>query len=83
MQHKYILHWKHTSQHSEKLDFDNTFINEYTPSWYLEPTSNLNEKKWLAKLRIGTVDSRLADTPLLRTPRYCGQEPPPSPRRNV
>ena len=45
MQHKYILHWKHTSQHSKKPDFDNTFKNEYTPPCYLKLTSNLNEKK--------------------------------------
>jgi len=29
MQHKYILHWRHTVQHSKKLEFYNTFENEF------------------------------------------------------
>jgi len=45
MQHKYILYWQHTIQHSKKLEFYNTFKNEYTPSCYLELTSKLNERK--------------------------------------
>ena len=53
MQHKYILHWQHTIQHSKKLEFYNTFKNEYTPSCYLELTSKLNERKELVKFRIG------------------------------
>ena len=36
MQHKCILHWQHSIQHSEKLKFYNTFKNEHTPSCYLE-----------------------------------------------
>jgi len=52
MQHKHILHWKHTIQHSKKLEFYNTFKNEYTPS-YLELTNKLNERKELVKLRMG------------------------------
>ena len=32
MQHKYILQWQHTIQHSKKLEFYNTFKNEYTRS---------------------------------------------------
>ena len=53
MQHKYILHWQHSIQHSKKLEFYNTFKNEYTPSCYLELTSKLNERKELVKFRIG------------------------------
>ena len=52
MQHKHILHWQHTIQHSKKLQFYNTFKNEYTPS-YLELTNKLNERKELVKFRIG------------------------------
>ena len=52
MQHKYILHWQHTIHHSKKLQFYNTFKNEYTPSCYLELTSKLNERKELVKFRI-------------------------------
>ena len=53
MRHKYILHWQHFIQHSKKLEFYNTFKNEYTPSCYLELTSKLNERKELVKFRIG------------------------------
>ena len=49
----YILHWQHSIQHSKKLEFCNTFKNEYTPSCYLELTNKLNEKKELVKFRIG------------------------------
>ena len=52
-QHKYILHWQNTIQHSKKLEFYNTFKNEYTPSCYLELTSKLSERKELVKFRIG------------------------------
>jgi len=53
MQHKYILHWRHTTQHSEKLEFYNAFKNEYTPYCYVELTSKLNERRALVKFRIG------------------------------
>ena len=53
MQHKYILYWQHSIQHSKKLEFYNTFKNEYTPSCYLELTSKLNERNELVKFRIG------------------------------
>ena len=53
MQHKCILHWQHNIQHSKKLEFYNTFKNEYTSSCYLELTSKLNERKELVKFRIG------------------------------
>ena len=64
MQHKYILHWQHTIQHPKKLEFYNTFKNEYTPSCYLELTSKLNERKELVKFRIG--DHKL----MIETGRY-------------
>ena len=53
MQHKYIVHWQHSIQHSKKLEFYNNFKNEYTPFCYLELTSKLNERKELVKFRIG------------------------------
>ena len=31
---KYILHWRHTTQHSKKLEFYSALKNEYTPSYY-------------------------------------------------
>ena len=53
MQHKYILHWQHSIQHSKKLEFYNTFKNEYTPSCYQELASKLNKRKELVKFKIG------------------------------
>ena len=44
MQHKYILQWQHTIQHSKKLEFYNTLKDEYTPSCYLERTRKVNER---------------------------------------
>ena len=52
MQHKYILLWRNTIQHSKKLEFYQTFKNGYTRS-YQELTSKLSERKELVKFRIG------------------------------
>ena len=38
MQQQYILHWQHTLEHSNKLEFYNTFKTEYTPSYFLDLT---------------------------------------------
>ena len=40
-------------QNSTKLEFFNTFKNNYTPSSYLDLTNKLSERKELVKLRIG------------------------------
>ena len=53
MQQKYISHWQHTIRNSKKLEFYNTFKDEYTPSCYLDLTRKLNNRKELVKLRIG------------------------------
>ena len=53
MRQKYILYWQHTIQNSKKLEFYNTFKNEYTPCCYLSFTRKLNGRKELVKLRIG------------------------------
>ena len=45
MQQKYILYWQHTKQNSTKLEFFNTFKNDYTPSSYLDLTSKLSKEK--------------------------------------
>ena len=52
MQQKCILHWQHTIQYSKKLQFLNSFKNEYT-SHYLHLTRKLNKRKELVKFRIG------------------------------
>ena len=53
MQQKYISHWQHTIRNSKKLEFYNTFKDEYTPSCFLDLTRKLNNRKELVKLRIG------------------------------
>ena len=59
MQQKYILHWQHTMQNSTKLEFFNTFKNDYAPSSYLGLTNKLSERKELVKLRIGNHKLRI------------------------
>ena len=51
MQQKYILYWQLSMQNSTKLEFFNTFKNNYTPSSYLDLTNKLSERKELVKLR--------------------------------
>ena len=53
MQQKYILYWQHSMQNSIKLEFFNTFKNDYTPSSYLGLTNKLSERKEQVKFRIG------------------------------
>ena len=53
MQQKYISHWQHTIRNSKKLEFYNSFKDEYTPSCYLDLTRKLNNRKELVKPRIG------------------------------
>ena len=52
MQQQYILHWQHTLEHSKKLEFYNTVKTEYTPSYYLDLTKKITNRKALVKLRI-------------------------------
>ena len=47
MQQQYILHWQHTLEHSKKLK------TEYTPSYYLDLTKKITNRKALVKRRIG------------------------------
>ena len=49
MQLKYNLYRQHTIQNPSKLEFFNTFKNDYTPFSYLSLTSKLNERKELVK----------------------------------
>ena len=59
MQQKCNLYPQHTVQNSSKLEFFNTFKNDYTPSSYLGPTSKLNERKELMKFKIGNHKLRI------------------------
>ena len=46
--------WQYTMQNSTKLEFFNTFKNDYTPFSYLGLTNKLSERKELVKFRIGS-----------------------------
>ena len=46
-------------QNSSKLEFFNTFKNDYTPSSYLGLTNKLSERKELVKFRIGNHKLRI------------------------
>jgi len=46
-------------QNSTKLEFFNTFKNDYAPSSYLGLTNKLSERKELVKLRIGSHKLRI------------------------
>ena len=46
-------------QNSTKLEFFNTFKNDYAPSSYLDLTNKLSERKELVKLRIGNHKLRI------------------------
>ena len=59
IQLKYNLYRQHTIQNSSKLEFFNTFKNDYTPSSYLSLTSKLNERKELVKFRISNHKLRI------------------------
>ena len=74
MQQKYILHWQHTMQNFTKLEFFNTFKNDYAPSSYLGLTNKLSERKELVKLRIGNHKLRIEtgrDDQIPRVNRLC------------
>ena len=66
------LHWQHTLQHSKKLEFYNTFKTEYTPSYYLDLTRKITNRKTLSlvvttKYRERIVFALLADLMKLQT----------------
>ena len=53
MKTRYIDHWRHTLQHSKKLEFYSSFKNNFAPSIYLDITRKNCNRKTLVKLRIG------------------------------
>ena len=50
MQQKYILYWQHTMQIPTKLEFSNTYKNDYTPSSYLGLNNKLSKREKIVKL---------------------------------
>ena len=74
MRQKYILHWLRTMQNSTKLEFFNTFKNDYTQFSYLGLTHKLSERKELVKFRIGNHKLRIETgryDPIPRVNRLC------------
>jgi len=69
MQPNYISYRQHTMQNSTKLEFFNTFKNDYTPSSYLSLTSKLSERKELVKFRIGNHKLRIETSRYDQIPR--------------
>jgi len=59
MQQKYILYWQQAMQSSTKLEFFNTFKNDYIPSSYLGIKSKPSERKELVKFKIGDHKLRI------------------------
>ena len=59
MQKKYILCWQHTMQNSTKLEFFNTFKNDYTQSSCLGLINEQSERKKQVKLRIDNHKLRI------------------------
>ena len=52
MKEKYISVWRHSLEHSKKLEFYKVFRDEYSTSDYLYRLRTLHEKKNLLKFKI-------------------------------
>ena len=52
MKEKYISSWRHSIEHSKKLEFYKVFKDEYSTSDYLYQLRNFNERRNLVKFKI-------------------------------
>ena len=52
MKEKCMSFWRHSLEHSKKLEFYKVFKEEYSLSDYLHQLRNLNERRTLVKFRI-------------------------------
>ena len=52
MKEKYISSWRHSLEHSKKLEFYKVFKDDYVTSDYLNQLRNFNERRNLVKLRV-------------------------------
>ena len=52
MKEKYISSWRHSLEHSKKLEFYKLFNDEYVTSDYLNQLRNFNERRNLVKFRV-------------------------------
>ena len=59
MTKKYISLWRHSLEHSEKLEFYKVFKDEYSTSAYLRQLRNFNERRNLMKFKISNHKLKL------------------------
>ena len=52
MKEKYISFWRHSLEHSSKLEFYKVFKDEYSTSDYLQQLRNFNERRNLVKFKL-------------------------------
>ena len=52
MKEKYISFWRHSLEHSRKLEFHKVFKDEYSTSDYLQQLRNFNERRNLVKFKL-------------------------------
>ena len=52
MKEKYISFWRHSLEHSRKLEFYKVFKDEYSTSDYLQKLRNFNERRNLVKFKL-------------------------------
>ena len=52
MKEKYISFWRHSLEHSRKLEFYKVFKDEYSTSDYLQQLRNFNERRNLVKFKL-------------------------------
>ena len=52
MKEKYIYFWRHSVEHSKKLEFYKAFKDEYSTSDYLHQLRNFNERRNLVKFKV-------------------------------
>ena len=52
MKEKYIYFWRHSVEHSKKLEFYKVFKDEYSTSDYLHQLRHFNERRNLVKFKV-------------------------------
>ena len=52
MKEKYISFWRHSLEHSRKLEFYKVFKDEYSTSDYPQQLRNFNERRNLVKFKL-------------------------------
>ena len=52
MKEKYIYFWRHSVEHSKKLEFFKPFKDEYSTSDYSHQLRNFNERRNLVKFKV-------------------------------